>query len=514
MNILIVLACMTPLLAAPRGVTPAVQTSFSGWHQYAGNAQHTAISQVSLQPIERIVWQRPIDKAPQYSGTNLLIHYTGPMISRLGNVVFPVKTSATGDFVVEGRRGADGTLLWSTPTDWTMPPAGWKPVCGAALLPQPGNTSKTSMVVAASGGRIIVRDDVDTASSRTRYITFYGEAAYKANPTAFNNNVKINTPITVDTKGNIFFGYQVLGANPANLSSGIAKITLTGSGLNALAVCRYKSMSALTGGLTTGKVTTNCAPAVSRDGGKLYFSTNGGTPYLISVSVASLSPLAATRLVDPNTGNNAWLADEGTASPMVASDNSVWYGILENPAGSNHYRGWMLRFSANLTPIGRPGAFGWDDTCSLVPKAAVPSYTGPSPYLVLTKYNNYYGVGGDGRNKLALLDPASTKIDPETGVTVLKEVITVLGITPDFDGLNGKVREWCINTAAIDVAGKCALVNCEDGKAFRWDFVTNTLQQAITLTDGIGEAYTSTIIGPDGKGYAINNGTVYALGAN
>ena len=318
----------------------------------------------------------------------------------------------------------------------------------------------------------------------------------------------------MDNSGNIYFGYQVLGSNPLGLVSGLAKITPTGSGLSSGAVYRYKSMAGLTGGLSDGKVTTNCAPAISLDGKSLYFSTNGATPYIVAVSTASLAPIAATRLTDPNTGNNAWVADEGTASPMVASDGTVWYGILENPAGSNHYRGWMLRFSMGLTQIGRPGAFGWDDTCSLVPKAAVPSYKGPSPYLVLTKYNNYYGIGGDGRNKLAILDPASTKTDPETGVTVLKEVLTVLGITPDGDGLNGKVREWCINTAAIDVAGKCALVNCEDGKAFRWDFVTNTLSEQITLTAGIGEAYTSTVIGPDGKGYAINNATVYVLGSN
>lgn len=512
MNTLLVLAALSAVAAGDTRSTNA--NAFNGWHQYGGNPQHTAISRVSLQPLQRIVWQTPIDKAPQYSGSNLLVHYTGPMISRSGTVVIPVKTAAGGSFVAEGRRHTDGALLWTTPTDWSAPPSGWGPVIGAALFPQPGNRNKTSMVIAASGGRVIIRDDVDSPASRTRVLTFFGDAAYRANPTAYNNNVKINTPITVDNSGNIYFGYQVLGSNPLGLVSGLAKITPTGSGLSSGAVYRYKSMAGLTGGLSDGKVTTNCAPAISLDGKSLYFSTNGATPYIVAVSAASLAPIAATRLTDPNTGNNAWVADEGTASPMVASDGTVWYGILENPAGSNHYRGWMLRFSMGLTQIGRPGAFGWDDTCSLVPKAAVPSYKGPSPYLVLTKYNNYYGIGGDGRNKLAILDPASTKTDPETGVTVLKEVLTVLGITPDGDGLNGKVREWCINTAAIDVAGKCALVNCEDGKAFRWDFVTNTLSEQVTLTAGIGEAYTSTVIGPDGKGYAINNATVYVLGSN
>ena len=35
----------------------------------------------------------------------------------------------------------------------------------------------------------------------------------------------------------------------------------------------------------------------------------------------------------------------------------------------------------------------------------VPSYPGTSRYLLMTKYNNYAGVGGDGVNKIAVLDP-------------------------------------------------------------------------------------------------------------
>jgi len=34
----------------------------------------------------------------------------------------------------------------------------------------------------------------------------------------------------------------------------------------------------------------------------------------------------------------------------------------------------------------------------------------------------------------------------------------------------------------------------------------------MTLTPGLGEAYTPTIIGGDGAVYAINNGTLFAVG--
>ncbi|HLQ38940.1 MAG TPA: hypothetical protein VK348_14115, partial [Planctomycetota bacterium] len=74
------------------------------------------------------------------------------------------------------------------------------------------------------------------------------------------------------------------------------------------------------------------------------------------------------------------------------------------------------------------------------------------------------------------------------------------------------VREWCINSAAIDPVGRCALINSEDGSLYRWDFVTNTLAQTINLTPGIGEAYTPTIIGLDGTVYAINNAILFAVG--
>lgn len=62
----------------------------------------------------------------------------------------------------------------------------------------------------------------------------------------------------------------------------------------------------------------------------------------------------------------------------------------------------------------------------------VPSYTGSSPYLLMTKYNDYYGIGGGtGLNKMAVLDPDATETDPVTGATVMKEVLTILGPTPD-----------------------------------------------------------------------------------
>ena len=52
------------------------------------------------------------------------------------------------------------------------------------------------------------------------------------------------------------------------------------------------------------------------------------------------------------------------------------------------------------------------------------------------------------------------------------------------------VREWCINSAAVDPFTKSVLANNEDGKLYRWDLTSNTLSETNTLTSGLGEAYT------------------------
>ena len=64
---------------------------------------------------------------------------------------------------------------------------------------------------------------------------------------------------------------------------------------------------------------------------------------------------------------------------------------------------------------------------------------------------------------------------------------------------------------AIDLVGKAAMVNSEDGKLYRWDFTTYTLTESIVLTPGVGEAYTPTLIGPDGTVYAINDALLFAV---
>ena len=74
------------------------------------------------------------------------------------------------------------------------------------------------------------------------------------------------------------------------------------------------------------------------------------------------------------------------------------------------------------------------------------------------------------------------------------------------------MKEWCINTAAVDPFTKSILANSEEGNLYRWDLTSNSLSQVITLSTGIGEAYTPTVIGNDGTAYAINEAVQDAIG--
>ena len=219
-------------------------------------------------------------------------------------------------------------------------------------------------------------------------------------------------------------------------------------------------------------------------------------------------------LTDPATSFAARISDNSSASPTVGPDGRVFMGVLEFPFYNSH--GWLLQFSGDLAQQFVPGAFGWDDTASVVPAPLVPSYQGTSSYLLMVKYNNYAGVGGgDGKNRVAILDPNNVEIETRTGINVMNEVLTILGPTPDDDhpALPGAVTEWCINTAAVDSFTHSVLVNNEDGHLYRWDLATNTLSQTVDMTEGVIEAYTPTLLGPDGKVYAINNGILFAIGA-
>ena len=472
------------------------------WDTYGHDARHTGLSESASQPLNGIHWQTPVDLDPQFHGGDLLIHYGSPVISAANTVFVPVKTQAEGSFVLEAHSGADGSLLWTGTSDYILPPHNWVPTFSPVLSPL------DRVYVPGAGGTVWYRDSPDQPSGTQGHHAFYGIANYDP---SYDQKVFINTPLTGDSHGNIYFGFQVTGPTPLHLQSGVARLGPDGTGT-------WVAASTAAADPTITKVVHNAAPALSNDGSVLYVPVRNanGFGYLVALDSTTLTPLGRTSLVDPKTHEPAILSDDGSASPTVAPNGDVYFGVLENPFATNHDRGWLLHFTATLeTPPGAvPGAFGWDDTASVVPSGLVPSYTGSSPYLLMTKYNNYAGEGGDGVNKIAIVDPFNAMVDPISGIPVMNEVLTIAGVTPDpnFPELPGAVREWCINDAAVDPFTGSVIANSEDGTVYRWDLASNTFTEAVPLTQATGEAYTPTVIGPDGTAYAINRSTLFAVG--
>ena len=460
------------------------------WSSYARDAQHTGQSTVPAQSLDVIHWETPVDSAPQYtSNGELLIHYGSPLVTAANTVIVPEKNEATSGFDINAFDGATGALKWTQTQgeEYQLPASSWTPSYSPALAQLP---TGPRLYFPGADGTVFYRDSPDAAGpAAVGRIAFYGNGNYSTYASQLTG-VRISSPLTVDSQGNLFFSYRVTGSNPLGLQSGIARIGADGS-------------------LTYAQVGTpalNSAPALSNDETKLYNAVNGD---LVEYDSTTLTQLASVPL--------GTVVDQSSSSPTVGPDGDVYFGVL-SPFDDD--RGSLEHFSGDLSTTYTPGSFGWDDTVTIVPASMVPNYVEPStnqppPYLLMTKYNDYAGAGGTGINQIAIIDPNSTQIDPVTGRLAMTTVLSIAGVTPDdeFPNKPGAVREWCINNAVVDPATHSIFANSEDGWLYRWDTWTNTFTQQVQLTAGVGEAYTPTVIGADGTVFAINNATLFAVGA-
>jgi hypothetical protein len=495
MLVLFVVTCATILV-------PNAFAQTGGWLTHSHDEQHTALSTVQSQPLNTIHWHVPVDLNPPQG--EIFIHYGSPLVTEANTVIVPVKTG-TDSFRVEAHNGATGKLVWKLDTGYQAPEASFVPGMGPTI-------SGSQLFVPDIAGRVLVRQNPDDVKGTVTRLYFYGAKNYRKDPTAYEQNVQIDTPLTTDASGNLYFGFLALGSTPLDLQSGIARIASDGTGT-------WVSAATASGDSSITQVAISAAPALSPDGSILYVavdSETAGYGYLLALNSSTLALVNRVLLIDPSSGLDAQLCDCSSATPTVGPDGDVYFGVLENPFPDHNDRGWLLHFSSDLSVTKIPGSFGWDDTASIVPASMVASYHGKSKYLLMTKYNNYAGIGtGNGKNRIAILDPNATEKDPVIPTTlVMKEVITKLGVTPDpeFPQFPGAVREWCINTAAVDPFTDSVLANSEDGKLYRWDLGSNTFTEVITLSSGIGEAYTPTLIGSDGTAYAINDAILDAIG--
>jgi hypothetical protein len=486
---------------------------------FAGNAQHTANYSATAQNLNAIHWTTAID----LNNTGGFAHYGAPLLTPANTILVPVKTGVSSGFEINAFNAATGTPIYSLSTDYIAPSSQWivpyQPVLAT-------NSVDTRLYYPGAGGTIYYVNNVDSAShgAPVQQVFYTSLANYQANASGFNSTVFIDTPITADSSGNIFFGFRVQGTAPAPLNttqSGYARIDPNGNASYVLA-------GTAAGDSTIAFDSHSAAPALSNDQATVYVVVKSATAdssysYLLGLDATTLETKYKVFLKDPRSdnANPATILDISTASPMVGPDNDVYFGIYGNPA--NGSRGFLLHFSSDLTVEKAPGGFGWDYTPGVVPASMVPSYTGLSTYLLLTKYNNYANAGGDsadGVNRVALLDPNSTEVDAHAssnGMLIMREVLTVIGPTADKENrstsLPYAVREWCINSPAVNPATNSVFFPSEDGNLYRWNLVTNSLDQFVTLNVGLGEPYVPTIVGPDGTLFTLNGGGFSAVGS-
>jgi len=290
-----------------------------------------------------------------------------------------VKTASDG-FQVNVFNAADGSPLYTLTSDYIMPTHNWIPVYQPVLV---GNGDSARLYYAGAGGTVYYISNPDSIGHRVpvQQVFYTSLANYQANATAYNSTVFVNTPITADTNGTIFFGFRVQGTAPAPLGtqSGFARIDANGNATYVLAGTAANDAN-------ISLDSHNSAPALSNDQTTLYVAVKDlqDFGYLLGLDSGTLATKYKVFLKDPRGNvNNAWIFDDSTASPMVGPDGDVYFGVMANPF--NGSRGFMLHFSGDLALTKIPGGFGWDNTTAVVPASMVPSYIGTSSYLLFTK---------------------------------------------------------------------------------------------------------------------------------
>jgi hypothetical protein len=437
---------------------------------FAGNPQHTAVYPVRAQHMNRVLWSNSVDVTHSFSSS----HYGAPLITASNTIIVPTVASSTA-YSIKAYEGGTGRLKYTLTNDYRLlgAPLTWRPVYQPVLVTLP---SGLRLYYPGAGGTVyyVENPDSDTPTPPVQICFYTNLVGYASNAVAFNSSLFINTPLTASTNGEIYFAYRANGAIPAPINSsasGFVRIDSDGNGMYVIA--------------TNGTSPMNCAPTLSNDGTTVYFASG---LYLVGFDSQTLATKFVRRL-----GSQGSTADMPTSSPTVGPDGEVYLG----------WAGELFHLNGDLTSLKMFGAFGWDYTAAVVPSSVVPSYSGLSPYLLFSKYNDY-----SSRNRIALLDPKVSQFSSTFGGTAMREVFTVLSPTP----AGGGQTEWCINTAAVNPIASCVFAPNEDGRLYRWDLAANSLSEVIALSNGIGEPYVPTVVGPDGTIYTINGSTLYAVG--
>jgi hypothetical protein len=230
--------------------------------------------------------------------------------------------------------------------------------------------------------------------------------------------------------------------------------------------------------------------------------------------------LGTTPGVDPaqNTKPGARVLDDSSSSITVAPDGSILYGAYTR---YDFARGHLMKFSSTGQFLGAY-SFGWDSTPAI--------YQHGGTYSIVIKDNEYGGGPQFGSycNVDTFCPPRNngpffiTQLDPNLNVDWKFQNTNNQSCTRNPDGSITCVPntsgnqwqnigfEWCINAPVVDKHG-VVYANSEDGNLYAIR-QGGTLKQNIFLDLALGAAYTPLAIGPDGKIYTENKGTLFIIG--
>jgi hypothetical protein len=230
--------------------------------------------------------------------------------------------------------------------------------------------------------------------------------------------------------------------------------------------------------------------------------------------------LGATPGVDPaqNTRPAGRVLDDSSSSITIAPDGTILYGAYTR---YDFARGHLMRFGAAGEYLGSYG-FGWDSTPAI--------YQHNGTYSIVIKDNEYGGGPQFGSycNTDSICPPRQngpffiTQLDPNLNVEwkfqntnnqkCTRNPDNTITCIPNTSGnqWSNVGFEWCINAPVIDVNG-VVYANSEDGNLYAIN-QGGTFKSSIFLNLALGAAYTPLAIGPDGRIYTENKGTLFVIG--
>ncbi len=550
--------------------------SHSGSINVVGQSPNQVIADIVYDPF---VEQEKASGEAVFGEADLFVHYQTPLVD--GNDVFmefksgtytDLTTWETQTWNQRRLSWQNGQLVsvWNFQSDWKPVPFGgpvWEPVYHGVLVGNffydPGFGGTVYKLNRADGSVVTRYNPFGNSVDARTYVA--GPLTADAAGNVYYNAIKLN---------NNAWGKDVVGAWLVKIAadgtiSKVAFSTLVPNAPAANAPCKVQFDNSLlpwppspdaappTTPCGSQRPGINVAPAVAPDGtiytiSRTHFATRYG--YLVAVN-SDLTPKWTASLrdrlndgcgvpvssggqlppngapggcragahlgVDPGTNESGpgRVLDDGTSSPVVASDGSIFYGAYTR---YNYAQGHMLHFDANGNFL-NSFSFGWDITPAI--------YSHGGTYSVITK-NNHYGEVGSYCD-VETVCPSDRTVANSNGYP---EAYFVSSLTPgltlewSYQNTNtlsctrqpdGSVTcqsdhpngfEWCVNAPAIDSHG-VVYANSEDGNMFAIN-PDGTLKKKIFQQLAIGAAYTPASLGADGKIYSQNDGHLYVVGSS